>query len=128
VIYQRTVANLIYIKKKNIIIMKKNEITPEEITESIPAGAVSILEVVKDEETTYKCYLRDTDVKVITTAMNQMRIQGENFNMILIGETILRSLWISGDLEILDNEKVRMSASIQAFSLIEIMSSSLKKI
>lgn len=108
--------------------MKKNEITPEEITESIPAGAVSILEVVKDEETTYKCYLRDTDVKVITTAMNQMRIQGENFNMILIGETILRSLWISGDLEILDNEKVRMSASIQAFSLIEIMSSSLKKI
>lgn len=108
--------------------MKKNEITPEETTESIPAGAVSILEVVKDEETTYKCYLRDTDVKVITTAMNQMRIQGENFNMILIGETILRSLWISGDLEILDNEKVRMSASIQAFSLIEIMSSSLKKI
>lgn len=106
---------------------KIEEGVQEAIEETFPVGTESVIEVKKGD-IIYKAYLRKSDAKVVSTAMTQMRLQGENFDMLSIGEMILRQLFVGGDQEILMDQDVLISASIQAFSLVQILESKIKKI
>lgn len=98
----------------------------EENKVEIPNGATSIIEVEANGKI-YSCYLRDLNKSEIGYFLNKIR-NNPDFDIIELGEQILRKTFISGDNEILLNEKMLISASIQASNTIEIYNSTLKKI
>lgn len=100
----------------------------ENLEKQMPEGTAYIINVKKDDKT-YTVYLREADKKVISTAFSQMRnVKKENFDMIAIGEMILRSCFLGGDVEILNDAKLLISASLQCYELIEIYDAEIKKI
>ena len=100
----------------------------ENLEKQMPEGTAYIINVKKDDKT-YTVYLREADKKVISTAFSQMRnVSKENFDMIAIGEMILRSCFLGGDVEILNDAKLLISASIKCYELIEIYDAEIKKI
>jgi hypothetical protein len=108
---------------------KENEITPEQIVEEVtPAGTAYVVSVKKNDKI-YKAYLKEADKKTISQAFSKMRnVNSESFDIIEVGEMVLRKCFIGGDVEILSDDKLLISASIQCYNLIEVYDSEIKKI
>lgn len=78
---------------------------------------------VKRENQTFRCFLKDPykDINLISSAM---AIKDDPMKRNLY---LLDNLWIDGDKEFKNDNQVRISGSIQATNLVEILESSAKK-
>lgn len=104
------------------------ETTETNVVKEMPAGTAYDITVTKDGRE-YHAYLKEADKATISLAMSKMRnVNKDNFDMIEIGELILRKCFLGGDVEIITEDKLLISASIQAYELIEIYDSTIKKI
>ena len=84
-------------------------------------------EIEMDDKKT-RCFLRSIDRATLETALGLTMKTSGHSEYIRAGEVILTSCWVTGDEIIKTNEDFLMSASMQAFQLIQIKSATLKKI
>lgn len=98
----------------------------QEIVRVAPEGTETTIEVTDADGKVYYAYLRKIDKKTLSTALSNM-YSPDSIDMITIGEIVLRSLMISGDQEILEEDEICIAASLKAMELVKILSANLKK-
>lgn len=92
-----------------------------------PENTYMTIEVVKND-VIYRVFLKDIPKKTLSMAMSKMRnVSRDDFDMFEVGEMILRDTFIGGDVEVLSDTKLLLSASIVALEQIEMYDVSVKK-
>ena len=87
------------------------------------AGKIAIHELEIDGK---KCQLAKIDRATLEIALGL--IMADKPEYIKAGEIIVRSCWVSGDKEILDDEDLLVGAALAAQELISVKKASLKKL
>ena len=83
---------------------------------------------VKGDDKDYKCKLCKPKMAVIETAMAFIIPTRGEPQYFQAGKIIINSCWVSGDEEIREDDQLFMSACMQAYELVEMKDTSLKKI
>ena len=82
------------------------------------------LEVVNPKtKKKYTCELKDPSFEETAMAVNLREKQGR----LAAGDTLLKTLWISGDSEIKEIKEARLSAAIKIWGCVEVFEGDLKK-
>ena len=83
---------------------------------------------VKKNDVIYRAFLKETPKKTLSLALSKMRnVNSADFDMFAVGELILRDTFLGGDVEILTDTKILMSASMVALEQIEMYETEVKK-
>lgn len=105
----------------------KEEIKEENISRiQKPENAKYVINVTTEDERDLVCFLRKPNKKEISMILNESR--KPDFDILSLGERLLRSCFLAGDEEILTDEDALISASIQASNIVTILDGNLKKL
>jgi hypothetical protein len=106
----------------------QEEIKPKYVREHTePADTHMTIEVTKND-VIYRAFVKDIPKRTLSMALSKMRnVSNDNFDMFEVGEMILRDTFIGGDIEILEDTKMLLSASLVAMEQIEMYDVNVKK-